>query len=455
MDDTIAAIATPYGEAAIAVVRVSGKNAGEVAARILKGRSGKTPAEWQPHRLYLAEVWDPLEKEKIDEVLAVIMPAPRSYTGETVVEIHGHGGLLVSRAVLQAVLRAGARLAEPGEFTKRAFLNGKKDLSQAEAVIDLIRARGEAARRLALRRMEGKLYEKISGLQKQLTGLIAALEAGIDFPDELGEGEEWLPRLEEILRPGKILLDGARGGRAAREGIRVVIVGSPNVGKSSLWNALIGEEKAIVTEIPGTTRDALEEVLTVRGVPIRLVDTAGIRETVDLVEQLGVERTREMLRRGDLTIVVFDAAAGISEEDRVVIDLVAGLNRLIVVNKTDLEQHIDEKQILDYFPKEKIFWASVKEGRGIEEIKEAVLEKVAGDAPEESEWLISNQRQENALERAMASLAAARTAAEERLPLECVLIDLREGWEALGEITGETVNEQIIDRIFEDFCIGK
>lgn len=456
LEDTIAAIATAYGEAAIAVIRISGASALEVVGKVVKSHKGAPLKDWVPRRLYLSEVWDPQSGEKIDEVLTVVMPAPHSYTGETVVEIYGHGGLLVSQEVLQAVLRAGARLAEPGEFTKRAFLNGKKDLSQAVAVIDLIRARGDAARRLALKQMEGQLNQRIRSLQDELTGLIASMEAGIDFPDEVGEDEDWQERLNEVLQLGKTVLAGAKGGRAAREGIRVVIVGSPNVGKSSLWNSLIGEERAIVTEVPGTTRDVIEEEVFYRGVPIRLVDTAGIRETVDLVERIGVEKAREMLRRGDLTIVVFDAAAGINDEDRIVIDLVRGMELVVVINKTDLkEQRIDEKEIMDYFPNEKTIWTSVKEGRGIDEIKEAVLEKVIGETREENQWLISSARQENALERAMESLSEARLALEEKLPLDCILIDLKNCWEALGEITGETINEQVIDRIFRDFCIGK
>ncbi|NPV92463.1 MAG: tRNA uridine-5-carboxymethylaminomethyl(34) synthesis GTPase MnmE [Firmicutes bacterium] len=454
LEDTIAAIATAYGEAAIAVIRVSGKNAPGIAAQVLKGR--KAPEYWESHRLYRAEVWDRNAGEKIDDVMAVMMREPGSYTGEDVVEIHCHGGLLVSQEVLRAVLRAGARMAEPGEFTKRAFLNGKQDLSQAEAVIDLIRARGDAARRLALRRMEGQLNQRVQALQDDLTGIIAAMEAWIDFPEEVEVDEDWKEGLQEIKKAGETLLDGARGGRAAREGIRVVIVGSPNVGKSSLWNALIGEERAIVTDIPGTTRDLIEEEVTVRGVPLRLVDTAGIRETVDLVERIGVDKAREMLRRGDLTIVVFDAAAGINREDLIVIDLVRGMELLVVINKTDLEQQvIDERQVLDYFSGEKIIWASVKEGRGIDEIKEAVLHKVLGGTGDENQWLISNARQEDALERAVAGLGEAQAALGEGLPLECALVDLRETLEALGEITGETVSEQVIERIFRDFCIGK
>ena len=454
LEDTIAAIATAYGEAAIAVIRVSGKNAQGIAAKVLKSK--KSPELWESHRLYRAEVWDRTAREKIDDVVAVVMRGPRSYTGEDVVEIHCHGGLLVSQGVLRTVIRAGARMAEPGEFTKRAFLNGKQDLSQAEAVIDLIRAKGDAARRLALRRMEGQLNQKIRTLQDNLTGIIAAMEAWIDFPEEVEVDEDWREVLREIKQAGAEMLEGARGGRAAREGIRVVIVGSPNVGKSSLWNALIGEERAIVTDIPGTTRDLIEEEVTVQGVPLRLVDTAGIRETVDLVERIGVDKTREMLRRGDLTIVVFDAAAGINREDRIVIDLVRGMELLVVVNKTDLEQQmIDERQILDYFSGEKIIWTSVISGKGIDEIKEAVLYKVLGGTGEENQWLISNARQEDALERAVASLDEAQRAMEEGLPLECALVDLHDTLEAMGEITGETVSEQVIERIFRDFCIGK
>lgn len=457
-EDTIAALATPFGESAVAVIRVSGPGAFAIAEKILRPRGKEPIRNWKSHSFHLAEVWDVAGEEKLDEALVVVMRAPRSYTGEDMVEIHGHGGRLVSQQVLDAVLDAGARLAAPGEFTRRAFVNGKMDLVQAEAVADLIRARSDAARRLALRQMEGRLSEKLERFKEQLLGVVAAMEAAIDFPEEgLEIDEDWLYPLEEAAAMLRRVLEGARGGRTVREGIRVVIIGRPNVGKSSLWNSLIGEERAIVTSIPGTTRDVLEEEVTIRGVPLRLVDTAGIRETMDLVERIGVEKTREMLRRGQVVVVVLDAAEGFQAEDQLVAELVEGLPRVVVVNKTDLAvQRITEEDLQRFFPGERPLWVSVKEGWGIEEIKEAILQKaLAGLGVEENEWLVSNARQERALRRVQECLEAAIAALRSQMPLECVQVDLREGLEALGEVTGESLDEQVIDRIFKDFCIGK
>jgi len=457
-EDTIAALATPFGESAVSVVRISGPAALDIAEKILRPRGRTAVKEWKSHSLYLAEVWDAEGKEKLDEALAAVMRAPRSYTGEDVVEIHGHGGRLVCQEVLNAVLDAGARLAAPGEFTRRAFLNGKMDLVQAEAVADLIRARSDAARRLALRQMEGRLSEKLERFKERLVGVAAAMEAAIDFPEEgLEIDEDWLSPLEEASFLLGRILEGARGGRTVREGIRVVIIGRPNVGKSSLWNALIGEDRAIVTDIPGTTRDVLEEEVTIRGVPLRLADTAGIREAVDLVERIGVEKTREMLRRGQVVVVVLDAAEGFQAEDRLIVELAEGLPRVIAVNKTDLtEQRITEEELKRVFPGEPLHWISVKEGWGIDEVKEAILQKALdGLGVEENEWLVSNARQERALRKVQECLDSAIAALRSQMPLECVQVDLREGLTALGEVTGEALDEQVIDRIFSDFCIGK
>ena len=460
MNDTIAAISTAYGEAGVGIVRVSGPQASEIADRVLKRSFNHQSSiqDWPTHTLHLDEIWDPLNKEKIDQVLVAVMWAPGSYTGEDVIELQGHGGRLVIQEILQAVLRAGARLAEPGEFTKRAFLNGKMDLVQAEAVIDLIRARSEEARRLAVRQLDGKLSIRIRELQEELVGIIAAMEAVMDFPEEgiVTEGSESVDILE-VIKKFEEIIEGARGGRAIREGIKVVIIGKPNVGKSSLWNALIGEERAIVTEIPGTTRDMLEEEVVVRGIPIRLVDTAGIRETMDLVERIGVEKTREMLRRGQVVVVIFDAGEGIGAEDKKVVELVSGLSTLIMINKTDLiPQKINEAEVDALFPGEVVVWASMKEKRGIDELKEAMVSKVLGSLNDGGEeWLVSSIRQEEALRGCLNACRGALKASKEGLPAECILIDLYDALENLGNITGEAVSEQVLDRIFAEFCIGK
>lgn len=491
MQETIAAISTAYGEAGVGIVRISGSKAAEIADRVLRCRPGQPTNEpksnkressrqqsgelqpyqlqpgmpdqpgirqWPSHSLHLAEVWDPQKPEKIDEVLVAVMWAPRSYTGEDVVELQGHGGRFVIQEVLQAVLKAGARLAEPGEFTKRAFLNGRLDLVQAEAVIDLIKARSEESRRLALRQLEGRLSSEIKDLQEKLVGIIAGMEAVMDFPEEgIPSSDNESAELKKVLKEVERILEGAKAGRAIREGIKVVIIGKPNVGKSSLWNTLIGEDRAIVTDIPGTTRDSLEEEVVVRGIPLRLIDTAGIRETMDRVEQIGVEKTREMLRRGQLVVVIFDAGEGIGAEDKKVVELVSGLSTLIVINKTDLaQQKITAADIAEFLPGETVIWTSMKEKRGIDELKEAILNKVLGSIEAAGEeWLVSSIRQEEAIRGCLNAGETALQALDANLPAECVLIDLYEALDYLGQITGESVSEQVLDRIFAEFCIGK
>jgi tRNA modification GTPase len=484
--ETIAAISTAFGEAGVGIVRISGSKAAEIADRVLRYRQGQPVNElefskresnrqqpeeqrpgmpdrpgirqWPSHSLHLAEVWDPQKTEKIDEVLVAVMWAPRSYTGEDVVELQGHGGRFVIQEVLQAVLKAGARLAEPGEFTKRAFLNGRMDLVQAEAVIDLIKARSEESRRLALRQLEGRLSSEIKDLQEKLVGIIAGMEAVMDFPEEgIISDDNESAELKKVLKEVERILEGAKAGRAIREGIKVVIIGKPNVGKSSLWNTLIGEDRAIVTDIPGTTRDSLEEEVVVRGIPLRLIDTAGIRETMDRVEQIGVEKTREMLKRGQLVVVIFDAGEGIGAEDKKVVELISGLSTLIVINKTDLaQQRISAAEIAEILPGETVIWTSMKEKRGIDELKEAILTKVLGSIEAAGEeWLVSSIRQEEAIRGCLYAGQTALGALEAGLPAECVLIDLYEALDYLGQITGESVSEQVLDRIFAEFCIGK
>lgn len=475
MQDTIAAVSTAYGEAGVGIVRISGTQAAQIAERVLKHRQREQPGglgdsgqpgkpglrHWPSHSLHLAEVWDPQEPEKIDEVLVAVMWGPHSYTGEDVVELQGHGGRLVIQAVLQAVLKAGARLAEPGEFTKRAFLNGRLDLVQAEAVIDLIKARSEESRRLALRQLDGRLSSAVHDLQKELVGIIAGMEAVMDFPEEglpqAADTDNEIVRLQRVLKELQRILEGARGGRAIREGIKVVIIGKPNVGKSSLWNTLIGEDRAIVTDIPGTTRDSLEEEVVVRGIPLKLIDTAGIRETVDRVEQIGVEKTLELLQRGQLIVVIFDAGEGIGAGDKKVVKLVSGLPVLIVINKTDLaQQRITAAEITEILPGQTVIWTSMKEKRGIDELKEAILTKVLGSIEAGGEeWLVSSIRQEESLRNCLHASQNALAALGAGLPAECALIDLYEALDNLGQITGESVSEQVLDRIFTEFCIGK
>ncbi|NLK51397.1 MAG: tRNA uridine-5-carboxymethylaminomethyl(34) synthesis GTPase MnmE [Syntrophomonadaceae bacterium] len=460
LEDTIAAITTAYGEAAVGIVRISGPQAAAIAKRVLRNRMQEIVSieKWASHTLHKAEVWDAVRKEKLDEVLVAVMWGPRSYTGEDVIELQGHGGRLVIQEVLQVVLQAGARLAEPGEFTRRAFINGRLDLAQAEAVIELIRARSEGARRLALQQLQGQITQLIRELKHKLIGVTAGMEAVLDFPEEgLETSNQEVEQLTQVIRDLEQIILQARTGRTIREGIRVVIIGKPNVGKSSLWNTLIGEDRAIVTEMAGTTRDVMEEEVIVKGIPIRLVDTAGIRETMDLVERIGVEKARDMLRRGQVVIVVLDAGEGLGNEDQKVLELVSGLPLLLVVNKSDLEvSRINESDLQCYFPGQQVIWASMKEKWGIEEIKTAILHKVLGNIePGGEEGMISSIRHEDALRRCLTACQGALKALQREMPSECVLVDIYEALECLGEITGETVSEQVLDRIFSEFCIGK
>lgn len=456
--ETIAAISTPRGEGGIGIVRISGPDAIRIAGKVLVPPAGKTVGEFESHSLHLCRVKLPSDNKIIDEVMVSVMRAPKSFTREDVVEINCHGGTVALTATLNAVLSQGARLAQPGEFTKRAFLNGRIDLAQAEAVIDVIRARTDRSLSAALDNLEGSLSREIRGIRGDLSGILARIEVNIDFPGEDPEAEVTPEELEDMLSgiedSIERLLAGSGRGKVLREGIRLVIAGRPNVGKSSLLNALLREKRAIVTDIPGTTRDVIEETLNLGGIPIRVMDTAGIRRAGDKIEALGVEMSEKLLDQADIVLLVTDASAGLLEEDLAVNKKAGDKKCLVVVNKLDLVGSVELSQ-WEKSTGRRCVAVSAKTGLGLESLEEKVVELIeTGIAPAEGP-LVTRLRHEQALKKALEHVREAREACVQGIPEDIMAIDVREAWTSLGEITGETVSEEILDRIFADFCIGK
>jgi tRNA modification GTPase len=455
-EDTIAAIATPPGEGGIAVIRISGTDAENIATKIFARAQGKN-GKLTSHRLYHGEIHDPKTNCMVDDVLVTIMRKPRSYTGEDVVEIHCHGGAFLSRKILGLALSQGARQAEPGEFTKRAFLNGKMDLSQAEAVLDLIRARTDKASELALTQARGELSKWVHGLREELLDILVQVEAAIDFPEE---EIELLKRPDVIQKIGKLrseildIISTYEWGRLFREGARVCICGRPNVGKSSLLNALLGQERVIVTPVPGTTRDVIEEAINLDGLPVVLWDTAGLRETDDQIEQMGVSLSREYLEKADALIVVLDGSTKLTQDDKVLLRNVEAKKLLIAVNKDDLPQTLSPEDLSRCSDSRTIVRVSAKSGEGINVLKKKLRDLVI-DCEREPAMVLTNLRHRNALLRGETALRHAETTVGEGYAAEFVAVDLNETRDALGEIIGTVTNEDILERIFENFCIGK
>lgn len=459
LNDTICAVATPVGEGGIGIVRLSGEKAVGVAAALVALRSGgrlDSAAGRVLHHADLVDPADPARRALLDEALVVVMRAPQSYTGEDVVELQCHGGMLILQTVCEALVRAGARLAEPGEFTKRAFLNGRLDLAQAEAVLDTIRAKTAGSLRIAQEQLRGALSDEIDAVREKLIGLLAHVEAGIDFveediafipPAELSAGLHWAHGAV-----GRLLAHGHEG-RILREGATAAIIGRPNVGKSSLLNALLRTDRAIVTPIPGTTRDVLEEVLNIRGIPVRLLDTAGIRETVDPIEQEGVRRSRTAREQADLLLIVLDGSEPLTDEDRTLLRE-AGSNpdqrRLVVMNKSDLPGRADAP------PGHKAVRISAKTGDGLDDLRDQVRSLLLSPDFEARETvLVTHLRHQAALRRSLEALSATLVSVESGAAGELVAVDLRAAIDALGEITGAVSTDDILDRIFREFCIGK
>ncbi len=451
--DTIAALATPAGPGGIGILRLSGPAAEQVLGAVfVPSRPRPRP---RSHQLYHGQVVDGAGN-LIDEVLAVIMRAPHSYTREDVVEIHCHGGMVVLRRILDLLLDHGVRLARPGEFTQRAFLNGRLDLAEAEAVMDLINSRSEGARRVAMEQLQGRLSKAVHGFQDRVADLLALIEAYVDFPEE----DIPLPHVHRLGEESSLLrqqiatlLADFDNGRILREGLSVLILGCPNVGKSSLLNALLGEARAIVTPIPGTTRDTIEESLSLGGIPLRLVDTAGVRETVDPIEAEGVRRSREKLAGADLVLFVVDASKGLSDEDRYALELCAGQRLLLVLNKSDLGS-LPLESALGNLP-----WVAVSAhtGAGLEHLRQAIVGffQTQGGSEGVESPLLSDRRHREALLLAQQALERFETGVAEGASAEFLALELRESLAALGLITGETTPDDILDRIFSRFCIGK
>ena len=451
--DTIAAVATPPGEGGVAMVRLSGPDAKRIGREILVRKD----TDWESHRLYHGRVRDPGSGAVVDEVMFAFLREPRSYTGEDTVEIHCHGGPYVVRQVLGLALGCGARHAEPGEFTKRAFLNGRLDLAQAEAVLDLIRSRTDKAAGIALGQMDGGLSQEVQALREQLVDTLVQVEAAIDFPEEeieLLQREALSRKVAEVVERVSALAGSYEWGRLIREGVRVCIVGRPNVGKSSLLNALLGVDRAIVTSTPGTTRDFIEETVNLNGLPVVLWDTAGIRDRTEGVEQIGIDVTLKRLAESQGCMLVLDGSAPLAVEDMDVMERVRGMAGLVVVNKSDLEQRIDLSAVTGRLPELRQVEVSALTGQGLDALKGSLRDCFL-DSAEEPEIVVTNVRHKAALDRARASLVEVHRAIDQGLPPDIVAVDLQEARDSLEEIIGAVTNEDILDRIFSQFCIGK
>lgn len=471
LGDTICAIATPAGEGGIGVVRLSGSGALAVAGQLVRLRSGRPVSSMVSHTLHLADIRLPPSADRsrldasglrlpagevFDEALVVFMKAPRSFTGEDTVEVQSHGGGLVLSLICRACVAAGARMAAPGEFTKRAFLNGRIDLSQAEAVLDTIRAKSAASLTAAQRQLRGELAQQVDAAREALLRLLAQLEAGIDFVGEdieLMDRQELAETVNDVALRVQRLAATAQNGRRLREGARVVIVGRPNVGKSSLLNRLLKDDRAIVTSIPGTTRDIIEESVDLEGVVIHLVDTAGIRETDDVLEREGIRRSRAAQKDADLRIVVIDGTVPLSDDDRVLVDQAVTGKCVAVINKADLPMRVGPA---DLRPGASVVSLSAKTGEGIDVLRAAIrAQLIEAGADTADGVIVTNVRHQAALERAKQSLIHARQSVEGGMANELVAIDIRAAADALGEITGVITTDEILERIFSTFCIGK
>lgn len=455
--DTITAISTALGEGAIGIVRLSGPQAIQTANRLFKG---KDLEQVPSHTIHYGHIVDIETNETIDEVLVSIMHGPKTYTRDDVVEINCHGGVVAVKRTLSAVLKEGARLAEPGEFTKRAFLNGRVDLSQAEAVMDVIRSKTDEAMKVAQHQMDGRLSRLIQQLRQTLIETVAHVEVNIDYPeyDDVEEMSEEMMRTKtkEVHQEIEHLLHVAGQGKILREGIRTGIIGRPNVGKSSLLNAIVQETKAIVTDVPGTTRDVIEEYVQVRGVPLRLVDTAGIRETEDIVEKIGVERSRQVLGESDLILLVLNSNEPLTDEDRHLFEAVKDLRVIVLLNKTDLPSKMKMDEVKDLAGDFPVIPTSFIHDQGIEALEDAIQDLFfAGEISSGDMTYVSNVRHIRLLEEAKESLEEAIEGLELHMPIDIVQIDVTRTWEILGEIIGDTASDGLINQLFSQFCLGK
>ncbi|HDI7390787.1 TPA: tRNA uridine-5-carboxymethylaminomethyl(34) synthesis GTPase MnmE [Staphylococcus aureus] len=456
--DTITSISTPMGEGAIGIVRLSGPQAVEIADKLYKGKHllNDVPS----HTINYGHIIDPESKEVVEEVMVSVLRAPKTFTREDIIEINGHGGILTINRVLELTMTYGARMAEPGEFTKRAFLNGRIDLSQAEAVMDFIRSKTDRASKVAMNQIEGRLSDLIKKQRQSILEILAQVEVNIDYPEyddvEDATTEFLLEQSKEIKQEINRLLDTGAQGKIMREGLSTVIVGKPNVGKSSMLNNLIQDNKAIVTEVAGTTRDVLEEYVNVRGVPLRLVDTAGIRETEDIVEKIGVERSRKALSQADLILFVLNNNEALTQEDYTLYEVVKNEDVIVIVNKMDLEQNIDINEVKDMIGDTPLIQTSMLKQEGIDELEIQIRDLFfGGEVQNQDMTYVSNSRHISLLKQARQTIQDAIDAAESGVPMDMVQIDLTRTWEILGEIIGETASDELIDQLFSQFCLGK
>lgn len=454
--ETISAISTPPGEGGISIVRLSGDQALTIANRVFQGpdlRQVKT------HTIHYGHIVDPQSQKELDEVMVTVMRAPKTYTREDIVEINCHGGIVVTNEVLQLILAAGARMAEPGEFTKRAFLNGRIDLTQAESVMDLIRAKTDSALHVALQQLDGNLHHLIKNLRQDILQVLAQVEVNIDYPeydeDEL-TAQMLREKAEQVQARIATLLQTASQGKILREGLATAIIGRPNVGKSSLLNYLLHEDKAIVTDIAGTTRDVLEEYVNVRGVPLKLIDTAGIHATEDKIEKIGVARSKKALENADLVILVLNASEALTDADRELLKLTQDRKRLIILNKADLKMQTTASDLQALGVQSKPLVASVLTQQGLSAIEQEIKDRFFGGIENrQQDIMVSNNRQIGLLKQAQSDLQDVLTGLDQKMPVDLVQIDMTSCWERLGEITGESTPDELITQLFSQFCLGK
>lgn len=457
--DTIAAISTPPGEGGIGIVRISGEEAVAIADRVYQmGR--KKIANQDSHTIHYGHVVDPETDQVVDEVMVTLMKAPKTYTKEDVVEINSHGGILAVNKVLQLVLNNGARLAEPGEFTKRAFLNGRVDLSQAEAVMDMIRAKTDKAMQVAVNQMDGDLSKLIRNLRQEILDTLAQVEVNIDYP-EYDDVEEMtskmlLEKAQAVKSQVKALLETAQQGKVLREGLATAIIGRPNVGKSSLLNKLLREDKAIVTDVAGTTRDIVEEYVSVKGVPLRLIDTAGIRDTEDQVERIGVERSRKAIQDADLVLLVFNQHEALTDEDLALIEATKDHKRIVILNKSDLDHHLDLDRLSQALPDAEFITTSAMTSLGLSDLEDKIADLFfSGQTGDRDATYVSNTRHIALLNQASDALDEVIEGIDLGMPVDLVQVDMTRAWDCLGEITGDSVQDELITQLFSQFCLGK
>ncbi|AKP64537.1 tRNA modification GTPase TrmE [Levilactobacillus koreensis JCM 16448] len=456
--DTIAAISTPPGEGGISIIRLSGEEVFDVAEKLFKGADLTKVAT---HTIHYGHIIDPENGEEVDEVMVTVMRAPKTYTKEDIIEINCHGGIVATNRILQLCLSYGARLAEPGEYTKRAFLNGRIDLTQAESVMDLIRAKTDKSMKVALDQLDGNLSHLIRNLRQDILDALAQVEVNIDYPEyddvETMTTKMLLEKAQEVQKQIKALLATAKQGKVLREGLATAIVGRPNVGKSSLLNHLLHEDKAIVTDVAGTTRDVIEEYVNVKGVPLKLIDTAGIRDTTDKVEKIGVERSRKAINTADLVMLVLNASEALTAEDEALLKATADTQRILILNKTDLPMKLDLDAVKAAAGDSPIIETSILQSTGMDQLEGTIAHLFFDEGIESNQnnVMVTNARHIGLLHQASDALTDVQSGIAAGMPVDLVQIDMTRAWDLLGEITGDSYQDELLDQLFSQFCLGK